>query len=163
MGNRVYVGNISYNTNEETLKQVFSGENRTVKRVTIVTDRETGRPRGFAFIIMGNDDEAKSVIDTLHGSQLDGRSIVVNEAQERPQNGAGPAPRPVQQYRAPVQHYRAPVQEDLPKSSAEEFPELIPRNSVRSSGDFKNFGRDKFPAQKWEKKKGKKLTPYEDS
>jgi RNA recognition motif-containing protein len=159
MGNKIYVGNLSYNTTEETLKQIFSEENRTVKKITVITDRETGKPRGFAFAIMGTDEEAQDAIKNLNGRSVDGRSIRLSEAQEKSQNSGFGTPRPPQQYRPP-----SPTQEEFvpPKTNIDEFPELVPRNSMRSSGDFKNFGHDRMPAQKWDKKKKKRLEPYKD-
>jgi len=156
MGNKIYVGNLSYNTTEETLKQIFSEENRNVTRVTVITDRETGKPRGFAFVIMGTDEETQAAIKTLNGRSVDGRSMRLSEAQEKPRDGFG-APRPPQRSSVPVQEEFIP-----PKTNIDEFPELVPRNSVRSAGDFKNFGHDRMPAQKWDKKKKKRLEPYKD-
>ena len=90
MGNRLYIGNLSWDTNEETLRSAFGADGRTIKDVHIVTDRDTGRPRGFAFIEMSSDQEAQSAIDALDGTELDGRNIKVNEAQERqPRTGGG--------------------------------------------------------------------------
>jgi RNA recognition motif-containing protein len=88
MGSRIYVGNLSYSTSEGELRDAFSpyGEVRDAK---IVTDRETGQPRGFAFVEMSNESEAKAAIDALHGQSLGGRTLTVNEAQERPAGSRG--------------------------------------------------------------------------
>jgi RNA recognition motif-containing protein len=88
MGNRLYVGNLSFNTTQSTLEQAFAacGE---VREVAIPTDRETGQPRGFAFVTMGNANAASAAISQLNGSMLDGRPLKVNEAQERPPRGGG--------------------------------------------------------------------------
>lgn len=88
MGNRLYVGNLSYNTTRESLESAFAvaGE---VCDVAMPTDRETGRPRGFAFVTMGTSQEANTAIAQLNGSMLDGRSLKVNEAQERTSFGGG--------------------------------------------------------------------------
>jgi cold-inducible RNA-binding protein len=88
MGNRLYVGNLSYNTTQATLEAAFAacGE---VREVAMPTDRETGQPRGFAFVTMGNASAATAAIAKLNGSTLDGRSLKVNEAQERPARGGG--------------------------------------------------------------------------
>lgn len=83
MGNRIYVGNLSWDTTEESLRKAFEADDRSVKEVSIVSDRETGRPRGFAFVEMNSEDDAKSAINALDGSELDGRDIKVNEAKER--------------------------------------------------------------------------------
>lgn len=82
MGNRIYVGNLSYDTTSETLRDAF-GEHGEVSDVYIATDRETGRPRGFAFVTMGTDAEASSAIASLNNAVVDGRPLRVNEAQER--------------------------------------------------------------------------------
>jgi RNA recognition motif-containing protein len=88
MGNRLYVGNLSYNTTREALESAFvaCGE---VREVSMPTDRETGRLRGFAFVTMGSAQQANSAIAQLNGFTLDGRSLKVNEAQERPMGGGG--------------------------------------------------------------------------
>ena len=89
MGTRLYVGNLPYSTDEETIKQYFeNGGQRQVTQVKIITDRDTGRPRGFAFVEVADDAQAKSAIDELNGRELGGRTIVVNEARE-PQRGGG--------------------------------------------------------------------------
>lgn len=85
---RLYVGNLSYTTTEETLRETFE-EYGTVESATIVTDRETGRPRGFGFVEMPNDEEAQAAIDAMNGQQLEGRPLTVNEAQARPPRGGG--------------------------------------------------------------------------
>jgi len=90
MGTRLYVGNIPYSTNDSDLRQLFSQNGRTVTDVKIVTDRETGQSRGFAFVEMANQDEAQAVITELNGSSVGGRSIVVNEARERTPGSGGP-------------------------------------------------------------------------
>lgn len=89
MGTRLYVGNLPYDTDEDTIKGFFEGGGaRQVTQVKIVTDRDTGRPRGFAFVEVATPDQAKSAIDELNGRELGGRTIVVNEARE-PQRGGG--------------------------------------------------------------------------
>ena len=88
MGKRLYVGNLSFNTTELELREVFS-QYGTVAETKMVMDRETGRPRGFAFVEMGSDAEAKQAIDQLNGRELGGRALTVNEAQERSGGGGG--------------------------------------------------------------------------
>jgi RNA recognition motif-containing protein len=88
MGKRLYVGNLSFNTTELELRDVF-GQHGTVAETKMVMDRETGRPRGFAFVEMGTDEEAKNAIDQLNGRELGGRALTVNEAQERSGGGGG--------------------------------------------------------------------------
>lgn len=85
---RIYVGNLSYNTTEQSLEAVFS-EFGTVRSVAVLTDRETGRSRGFAFVEMDNDDEADKAIAELNGKDLDGRRLTVNEARPRTGGGGG--------------------------------------------------------------------------
>ena len=88
MANRLYVGNISFNTTQASLETAFAAVGE-VREVAIPTDRETGQPRGFAFVTMGNAQAANAAIAQLNGLTLDGRQIRVNEAQERPQRGGG--------------------------------------------------------------------------
>jgi RNA recognition motif-containing protein len=89
MGTRLYVGNLPYDTDEDSITQfIEGGGGRKVKQVKIVTDRDTGRPRGFAFVEVESDDQAKSAINDLNGQSLGGRTIVVYEARE-PQRGGG--------------------------------------------------------------------------
>ena len=82
MGNRLYVGNLSFNTNSDTVRGAFSqyGE---VTDVHLVTDRQTGQPRGFGFVTMGTSSSAQAAIAGMNGADLDGRSLRVNEAEER--------------------------------------------------------------------------------
>ena len=86
MGNRLYVGNLSYDTSKETLEAAFASAG-TVEEVFMPTDRETGRFRGFAFVTMGSTNEANSAIAQFDGSMLDGRTLKVNEAMDRPAGG----------------------------------------------------------------------------
>src|SRR5512146_2956153 len=94
MGTRLYVGNIPYNTTDLDLRTLFGQNGRKVTEVKIVTDRETGQSRGFAFVEMASKDEALAAITELNGSSMGGRSIVVNEARERTAGGGGGGPRP---------------------------------------------------------------------
>ena len=82
MGNKLYVGNLPYSITNETLEEKF-GECGTVDSVKIITDRDTGRSKGFGFIEMSNDDEALAAIEKFNGQEIDGRALNVNEA--RPQ------------------------------------------------------------------------------
>ena len=88
MGNRLYVGNLSYNTTRESLEAAFAAAGE-VREISMPTDRETGQPRGFAFVTMGSAQAANSAISQLNGSMLDGRPLKVNEAQERPPRDGG--------------------------------------------------------------------------
>ncbi len=89
MGSKLYVGNLNFATTEDALRAAFSANGRTVKEVAIPSDRETGRPRGFAFVTMGSDADAKAAIAAWDGKELEGRSLKVNEAQDRPQRSGG--------------------------------------------------------------------------
>ena len=82
MGTRLYVGNLSFQTSKDTLLDAFRAHGEVID-VHLVTDRESGQPRGFGFVTMGTDAQAAQAIRVLDGSFLDGRSIKVNEAQER--------------------------------------------------------------------------------
>lgn len=82
MNSKVYVANLSYNTSEDALRTAFEAFG-TVTEVFVATDRETGRPRGFAFITFGTADEAKVAIEKMNGTELDGRALTVNEAKPK--------------------------------------------------------------------------------
>jgi RNA recognition motif-containing protein len=89
MGTRLYVGNLSYNVTEPELREAFGEEGRNVVEVKVVMDRDTGRPRGFAFVEMGSDAEASAAITSLTGREIQGRAINVSEARERAPRGGG--------------------------------------------------------------------------
>jgi cold-inducible RNA-binding protein len=90
MGTRLYVGNLSYNVTEPELREAFAEGGRNVVEVKVVMDRETGRPRGFAFVEMGTAEDATAVIESLNGRTIQGRPISVSEARERtPRSGGG--------------------------------------------------------------------------
>jgi len=88
MGNRLYVGNLSFDATVESVRTAFSAIGQ-VDDVYIVTDRESGRSRGFAFVTMGSDQDAANAIRQMDGAMLDGRALRVNEAEERPRNSGG--------------------------------------------------------------------------
>ncbi len=79
MGKKLYVGNLPFNISEDRVGEVFSQIGQ-VESLRIVIDRDTGRSKGFGFVEMATDEEAQAAIDQLHGSDLDGRTLVVNEA-----------------------------------------------------------------------------------
>jgi cold-inducible RNA-binding protein len=89
MATKLYVGNLNYQTTEDSLREAFSAEGRQVTDVFVVTDRATGQPRGFAFVEMASDQDAQSAINALNGQQLDGRTLRVSEAREREPRGPG--------------------------------------------------------------------------
>jgi cold-inducible RNA-binding protein len=84
----IYVGNISYSTNETMLEQAFSAYG-TVDSARIITDRDSGRSKGFGFVEMADQSEAQAAIEALNGTDIDGRSITVNEARPKPAGGGG--------------------------------------------------------------------------
>lgn len=84
----IFVGNLSYQTTQEDLVSAFSAYG-TVERVSIVTDRDTGQPRGFAFVEMTDRREADTAISQLNGAELNGRAMNVNEARPKPTGGGG--------------------------------------------------------------------------
>ncbi len=84
MGTKIFVGNLSFNTTEAGLRAHFERASLQVEDVSIVMDRETGRPRGFGFVQMASDDDAATAISALDGQELDGRPLRINEANERP-------------------------------------------------------------------------------
>ena len=89
MSNKLYVGNLSFDSTEADLKDLF-GQHGTVESVAVITDRETGRARGFAFVEMSESSAAQDAIRALDGNEFGGRNIKVNEAKERqPRSGGG--------------------------------------------------------------------------
>lgn len=88
MGKKLYVGNLPYTTTDENLTSTF-GAFGAVDSVKIITDRESGRSKGFGFVEMTNDDEADKAISSLNGTDFGGRKIVVSEARAREEGGRG--------------------------------------------------------------------------
>ena len=88
MTKRLYVGNLAWETTDETLNQAFA-QAGTVTSATIITDRDTGRARGFGFVEMSTEEEAQQAIQSMDGFDLDGRNIRVSEARERTPRGGG--------------------------------------------------------------------------
>jgi RNA recognition motif-containing protein len=89
MGTKLYVGNLNFKTTENTLRAAFEGGGRKVTEVAIVTDKMTGKPRGFAFVRMGTPEDAAAAIQELNGAEIDGRPLRVNEAEDRPPQRGG--------------------------------------------------------------------------
>jgi RNA recognition motif-containing protein len=89
MGNRLYVGNLPFSADEDQVRELFAQNDRTVVEVKLITDRDTGRPRGFGFVEMGSSEEAEGAINELNGYSMDGRPLTVNEARERSSGGGG--------------------------------------------------------------------------
>lgn len=88
MSKKIYVGNLPFSSTEEDLRDVF-GRHGGVESVAVITDRETGRPRGFAFVEMEDESAAADAIRALDGTDLGGRNIKVNEAQDKNRGGGG--------------------------------------------------------------------------
>src|ERR1041385_1926914 len=82
MSNKLFVGNLSFNTTENDLQDAFAAHG-AVTETNLMMDRSTGRPRGFGFVTMGSAEEAKKAIEALNGTALDGRNLTVNEARTR--------------------------------------------------------------------------------
>ena len=89
MGTRLFVGNLPFSAEEAAIRSLFEQNNRQVEDVKLITDRETGRPRGFGFVEMGNSEDADSAVQELNGYSMDGRQLNVNEARERTGGGGG--------------------------------------------------------------------------
>ncbi|MFQ5839132.1 MAG: RNA recognition motif domain-containing protein [Candidatus Methylomirabilales bacterium] len=92
MGSRVYVGNLPFTVDEQQLRTLFEEGGRQVLEIKVVTDRISGRPRGFAFVDMASQEEAQAVINALNGRELGGRSLTVSMAREQQPRGRGPGP-----------------------------------------------------------------------
>lgn len=89
MGTRLYVGNLPYSVDEFQLRELFAQNGRAVSEVKLVTDRDTGRPRGFGFVEMASQEDADGAIRDLNGHPFGGRPLTVNEARERQAAGGG--------------------------------------------------------------------------
>ena len=89
MGTRLYVGNLPFTADENQIRDLFSQDGRSVTEVKLVTERETGRPRGFGFVEMGSSQDADGAIRDLNGHDMGGRALTVNEAKERSSGGGG--------------------------------------------------------------------------
>ena len=85
---KIYVGNLPFSITEDALHAEF-GAHGTVDEVAVITDRETGRPRGFAFVTMSDDTQAREAIERLNGIEIEGRTITVNEAKPKAGGGSG--------------------------------------------------------------------------
>ena len=88
MGKKLYVGNLTYQTSDSDLQQLFEPHG-TVVSAQVIMDRDTGRSKGFGFVEMGSDDEAQAAIAALNGHEIEGRPLTVNEARPKPEGGGG--------------------------------------------------------------------------
>jgi RNA recognition motif-containing protein len=84
---KLYVGNLPFTATEEAVRNLFTPHG-TVEKVSLITDRDSGRPRGFGFVEMSNSDASRAM-QALNGKELDGRALKINEAQDRPRTGGG--------------------------------------------------------------------------
>ena len=91
MNNKLFVGNLSFNTTENDLQDAFAAHG-TVLEANLMMDRATGRPRGFAFVTMGTDEEAQKALSTMNGASMDGRNLTVNVARPREERSGGGRP-----------------------------------------------------------------------
>jgi RNA recognition motif-containing protein len=89
MGSKVYVGNLPFTVDEQQLRTLFEEGGREVTEVNIITDRDTGRPRGFAFVVMASEEGAQAAINSLNGTEVGGRALTVNMAREQQPRGGG--------------------------------------------------------------------------
>ena len=105
MTRRLYVGNLPYDATEKQVRQVFETADRKVVSIKIVIDKDTGKPRGFAFVDLETPEQAKSAIDELNGRDFSGRALIVNEAEDKgPKEGkSGPPEARVGPYRVTVE------------------------------------------------------------
>jgi len=83
MSTKLHVGNLSADTTEEALRTLFASDGRKVEEVAVVTDRTTGRSKGFCFVTMGSPEEARAAIAAVNGREVDGRKLAVSEAKPR--------------------------------------------------------------------------------
>ncbi len=83
MGMRLFVGNLPFSADEQQVRELFEQDGRSVTDVKLITDRDTGRPRGFGFVEMGSPEDADGAIRDLNGQDFGGRRLTVNEARER--------------------------------------------------------------------------------
>jgi RNA recognition motif-containing protein len=84
---KLYVGNLPFTATDESVRELFS-KHGTVEKVSLISDRDTGRPRGFGFVEMSNADASRAM-QALNGADMDGRALKVNEAQDRERSGGG--------------------------------------------------------------------------
>jgi len=88
MNTKLFVGNLSFNTTETDLQDAFAAHG-TVTETNLMMDRDTGRPRGFAFVTMSSAEEAQKAVEALNGANLDGRALTVNEARPKTEHAGG--------------------------------------------------------------------------
>ena len=89
MNKKLYVGNLPFDVAESSLREMFEADGRHVSSIQIITDRDTGRSRGFGFVEFESAEDAKNAIAALNGKELNGRALTVNEAREQTRDGGG--------------------------------------------------------------------------
>ena len=141
MGTRLFVGNLSYTVTELELKEAFASEGIEVRSVRVACERETGRPRGFAFVETATDDGAKQSIEKLGGRLVQGRALIVEEAQARPAPGA---PRPGGPSGPP--RFGGPRPPGGPPGPGGGAPRFSGSSGPSSPGSPRNFGPPRPPA-----------------
>ncbi len=133
MGVKLFVGNLAYSITEQEIREAFSQSGRTVQTVRIAVDRETQRPRGFAFVEVATESDAQSAIQEWNGNMLSGRNIFVEKAQERAPGAPRPAPqpRPFGPPSGPGGYRSGPPRDRPPMASAETNKEEQRRRQAR--------------------------------
>ena len=89
MSNKLYVGNLPFSADDNQVRELFENAGCSVTSVSLITDRDTGRPRGFGFVETANDEDAQKAINALNGTDFGGRNLTVNEARSREGGGGG--------------------------------------------------------------------------
>lgn len=97
MNNKLFVGNVSFNTTENDLQDAFAAHGSVIE-ANLMMDRASGRPRGFAFVTMGTDEEAQKAMLAMNGASMDGRNLTVNVARPREGNSGGGRPQGARRY-----------------------------------------------------------------
>jgi RNA recognition motif-containing protein len=165
MGTKLYVGNLSYATNEEALRAVFGGDGRHVQNVSIIIDRETGRSRGFAFVQMGSPEEAQAAMAALDGHEVAGRPLRVTEARERepggrdgvrdsPRNGVRDGgPRPIENRAGPLPPRGNPRERVAPREQGPDSERRPAPRDVRGGNGAPGPAMEAFPASEEDREK----------
>ncbi|MES2554835.1 MAG: hypothetical protein V4604_01730 [Bacteroidota bacterium] len=165
----IFVAKLDFNTTDEELKSLFERHGK-VNRVTIAKDRETGKPRGFAFVEMPNEEEAETAIDALDNSSVNGRTIAVKKADDRGSKPAGgpsndrparPENRPTGDRPVFKRSEDVPVRPSFDNDNDDVAPlkDVLPLKTDRSKKDSKS--KDTFASK--DKPKQHKLEPYKKS
>lgn len=137
MSTRLYVGNLSYATTVEQLRATFAANGREVRDVYIATDRNTGRPRGFAFVQMASEEDSMHAAKELNGKNLDGRPLVVNEAVERTTEHAEDRVEHPRAQNAPAQRFQQDAERGpLTRERKSTSTSPLRRDRVRKPRDY---------------------------